>query len=224
MTPRILVCDDHEIVREAIGDLLADRFAGSEINFAADFIEACERAGTCAPDVALCDLDMPGASPFEGIAALQAMMPGKPVLILTGSEDDQLMLRLLSSGVSGFVSKNSGGQIIASALHLALAGGRYFPPRLLALLENNAPSPLITDVPIRLTDQQRRVLSLVSEGRQNKVIAQMLNVAPSTIKSHLEQAMRQLGASNRYEATNKAQQLGLICLSGSDRALLRENE
>lgn len=211
MTLRILVCDDHAIVREAIGDLLAERFAGSEINFAADFIQACELAGTCAPDVALCDLDMPGASPFAGIAALQAMMPARPVLVLTGSEDDQLMLRLLSSGVAGFVSKNSGGQIIASALQLALAGGRYFPPRLLALLEEeHTLTTSATDLPIRLTDQQRRVLLLVSEGRQNKVIAQMLNVAPSTIKSHLEQAMRQLGASNRYEATHKAQQLGLI--------------
>lgn len=211
MTQRFLVCDDHAIVREAIADMLVDRFPGCTVTTAEDFKQACELAVSFAPDLVLCDLVMPGAEPFDGVAAVQGAAPGRPLLVLTGSEDDALMLRLFSAGVAGFVSKNSGGQIISAAIQLALAGGRYLPPRLLELLGGNIGKEQILATPnIRLTDQQRRVLALVIEGKQNKVIAQFLGIAPSTVKSHLDHAMRQLEVSNRFEAANRAQQLGLI--------------
>lgn len=211
MAFRILICDDHTILREALGDLLANQFPECEILFAADFVQTCALAEKACPDVALCDLDMPGASPLDGITALQARMAQRPVIVLTGTNDDTLMLRLLAQGVAGFIGKNEGGRVIASALELVLAGGRYLPPRLLALIEQRgAQAQPNAECPVRLTEQQRRVLSLVAQGRPNKVIAQVLGVAPSTIKSHLEHVMRELGVANRLEAVNAARHLGLI--------------
>lgn len=211
MALRILICDDHPILREALGGLLASQFPDCEILFAADFGQACALAEKASPDIALCDLDMPGASPIDGIASLQALMAERPVIVITGTNDDSLMVRLLAKGVAGFIGKNESGRVIASALELVLAGGRYLPSRLLALIEQRgAQVQANAECPVRLTEQQRRVLSLVAQGRPNKVIAQVLGVAPSTIKSHLEHAMRELGVANRLEAVNAARHLGLI--------------
>lgn len=211
MTMHFLICDDHAILREAIADTLEGGFPGCEIRQAASFPEAWRMAQDFAPDLAICDLVMPGADPLAGVTTLLGIMRGRPVLVLTGTEDDQLMLRLFESGVAGFAGKNSGSAVILAAIRLLMAGGRYLPPRLLDLVGAPHPDhrPLCPEAP-RLTAQQRRVLLLVAEGKQNKVIAQELGVAPSTIKSHLEHAMRQLGAANRIEAWREADRLGLL--------------
>ncbi len=208
--PYILVCDDHAIVREAIAEVLAQAIPDCRIEQAADFAQALDCVAGDPPDLILCDLAMPGADPRTGIAELLKQAPDVPICVLTGSQDHALMVDLLTAGVSGFVGKFSSGAVIAAAVNLVLAGGRYVPPEVLDLLSESTASEPAECQSVRLTAQQARVLALVGEGKSNKAIAQILNVAPSTVKTHLDQAMRVLGATNRYEAARLAQQHKLL--------------
>lgn len=202
--PYILICDDHAIVREAIAEVLAQSISDCRIAQAADFAQALDCVASDPPDLVLCDLAMPGADPRTGIGKLLKQVPSVPICVLTGSQDHGLMVDLLSAGVSGFVGKFSSGAVIAAAVNLILAGGRYVPPEVLDLLPDGTAAELVEPPTIRLTAQQARVLTLVGEGKSNKLIAQILNVAPSTVKTHLDQAMRVLNATNRYEAARLA--------------------
>lgn len=200
-----LVCDDHALVREAICGTLLANWPEAQIVEVADFGAAWASAEQ-GFDLCICDLLMPGADPLEGVARLKQIAADMPVLILTGTQDDAQMLRLLEMGVNGFVQKGVGSKVMLAAIRLIEAGERYVPSRLLTLMAPASPPTAAQ----RLTDQQRKVISLVAQGQSNKMIAQNLGVAPSTVKTHLEQAMRQLGATSRFEAANKARAASLI--------------
>lgn len=201
-----LICDDHALVREAIVGTLLGNWPDAKILEAGNFPEAWEAASN-GFDLCICDLMMPGAEPMEGIAHLKRTAPNMPILIVTGTQDDALMLRLLELGVNGFVQKDTGSKVMLAATQLIAAGERHVPSRILQMMSSHASGAA---KPVRLTDQQLKVIALVARGYSNKAIALNLGVAPSTIKTHLEQAMRHLGATSRIEATNRARAVGLI--------------
>lgn len=200
-----LVCDDHVLLREAIIGTLIGAWPNAQITEAGSFT-ASWSAAEQGHDLCICDLKMPGAEPMEGIARIKRVAPDLPLLIVTGTEDDALMLRLLELGVDGFVRKDVGGKVMLAAIRLIEAGERHVPSRLLSLM---TPSVSQSDQP-RLTDQQRKVIARVAQGDSNKAIALNLGVAPSTVKTHLDHAMRQLGATSRFEAAKLARSAGLI--------------
>jgi DNA-binding NarL/FixJ family response regulator len=200
-----LICDDHALVREAIVTTLLVKWPDAEVIEAVNFPEAWASAPE-GFDLCICDLMMPGADPMAGVERLKRQASDMPILILTGTHDDTIMLRLMDLGVNGFVHKDSGSGVMIAAIQIIAAGERYVPSRVLDMVRG-------TDVSadqIRLTDQQRKVVTLVAQGMSNKSIAQSLGVAPSTIKTHLEQAMRLTATTSRYEAVNRARQAGLI--------------
>jgi DNA-binding NarL/FixJ family response regulator len=201
-----LICDDHALVREAISGAILSCWPKAEITEASSFTEAWTRVSD-GFDLCICDLSMPGADAVSGVQELKQAAPDMPILIVTGSHDDQMLLKLMDAGVNGFVEKNKGGKVMLAAIHLIAAGERHVPSRILEMA-NKQDLPL--EALIRLTDQQRKVISLVAIGKSNKMIALELGVAPSTIKSHLEQAMRAMGATSRFEAANLARIAGLI--------------
>ena len=200
-----LICDDHAIVREAIMGTLLANWPDAKISEAGNFPDAWDVAGN-GFDLCICDLMMPGAEAMAGVERLKQQAPDMPILILTGTHDDALMLRLIDLGVNGFVHKDTGSSVMLAAIQLIAAGERHVPSRVLELVNTRATSP----GRIRLTDQQRKVVTLVAQGMSNKGIAQSLGVAPSTIKTHLEQAMRLTATTSRFEAANRARQAGLI--------------
>ena len=201
-----LICDDHALVREAIAGTLLTAWPAAEILEVGTFPEAWQ-AAEGGFDLCICDLLMPGSEPMAGVERLKQTAPDMPILIVSGTQDDALMLRLMKLGVNGFLHKGTGSQVILAAIQLIAAGERHVPARVLEMLEGDAPA---LDEPIRLTDQQRKVVSLVAKGMSNKGIAQSLGVAPSTVKTHLEQAMRLTASTSRFEAANRARQAGLI--------------
>lgn len=201
-----LICDDHALFREAISGTILSHWPDAEIAEASSFTAAWDLAAE-GFDLCICDLAMPGADAVPGVRQLKQAAPDTPILIVTGSHDDQMMLDLMDVGVNGFVEKNKGGRVILAAIHLIAAGERHVPSRILEMSKkSNEPSK----VRIRLTHQQRKVLSLVVTGKSNKTIALELGLAPSTIKSHLEQAMRALDATSRFEAADRARLAGLL--------------
>lgn len=202
-----LICDDHAMMREALAGAVTLHWPETIITQAHDFPQA-QAAITADPCLCLCDLTMPGATPLEGIAALRAAAPQVPLLVVTGNEDDALLLALFDLGIAGFVPKSARAPVIESAIRLVLAGERYVPPRILGLASARPAPPAGSSV--RLTDRQLDVLRLVAEGQSNKEIARALALSPATIKTHTAAAIATLGASNRTEAVYKARTLRLL--------------
>ena len=207
-----LICDDHAMMREALTGAVALGWPEAAVREAADF-PAAWAAAAAGPDLIISDLAMPGATPLEGIRRLQAAAPRSPILVVTGNEEDTLLVALFQLGIAGFAPKTSKSAIIEAAIRLVLAGGRYLPPRLMELVSLGqpvapaAPPRLVT---ARLTERQTDVLRLTAQGRSNKEIARDLDLSPATVKAHVAAAIAALGASNRTEAVSKAQGMGLI--------------
>jgi DNA-binding NarL/FixJ family response regulator len=204
-----LICEDHALVRGAIGSAVAARWPGAEILEAGDFPSSWDLARR-GPDLILTDLDMPGAEPVAGVGELMRIAGGAPVIVVTGSHNDALLLDLLAMGVAGFITKTTEMDVMLAAVALVLAGGRYLPPRVAELLATTpADLPKPREAVHRLTDRQRAVLRLVALGSSNKEIAIALGLSPATVKTHVAQVLATIGATNRTDAAVKARQAGL---------------
>jgi len=207
-----LICDDHAMMREALAGAVAMGWPEAQVSQAADFPQAW-RAADAAPDLIISDLAMPGAAPVEGVRRLRQAAPASPILVVTGNEEDAVLLALFDLGIAGFAPKTSKSAIIEAAIRLVLAGGRYLPPRIaeLAAARSDAGEAraAFASGP-RLTARQTDVLKLIALGQSNKQIARDLDLSPATVKAHLAAATAALGAVNRTEAVVKARAIGLI--------------
>jgi DNA-binding NarL/FixJ family response regulator len=205
-----LICDDHAMMREALAGAVSLGWPQATVTLAADFPSAWAAAET-QPDLIISDLVMPGAAPVEGIGRLRAAALNSPILVVTGNEEDEVLLALFRLGIAGFAPKTSKSAIIEAAIRLVLAGGRYLPPRIAELAARGAGGGSAAAAPtVRLTERQMDVLKLIATGESNKQIARELDLSPATIKAHLAAAAAALGAANRTEAVVKARQMGLI--------------
>lgn len=205
-----LIADDHVLMRDALSGTVRLGWPDAIITHASDFPSAW-RAVAAGVDVAIVDLMMPGAPPLAGVKGIRDAAPATAVLVVTGTDDDRLMLDLLDLGIAGFAAKTSSGAVIEAALRLIVAGGRYLPARLADI----AAARVVEDPgggarrPIRstLSERQREVLRLVAQGYSNKEIAQALDLAPETVKTHIARVQTVLGAKNRTDAATRARDL-----------------
>lgn len=211
-----LICDDHVLVREALAGTVRLIWPDIVITEVGDFSSAWT-AASAQPDLCVADLIMPGANPLVGIAGIVTASSSSRVLVVTGTQDDSLMLDLLDLGIAGFAHKTASGAIIESALRLVAAGGRYLPPRIAEIAASRidlgrveAAQKITSERASRLTDRQIEILSHVARGAPTKEVAIALGVAPSTIKSHIAHIQDCLGARNRTDAVIKATALGLL--------------
>jgi len=199
---KCLLADDHEMVRLALKVALAP--LGGTFVEAATAEEAIAAASAHEDlDIVLIDVNMPGMGGVEGVRRLRGSHPMLPLLVCSASEDAGLVRELLALGVAGFMPKSDSTQVIVEAVRLVLAGGTYFPARLLAAA---ATPPSSGEIALdSLTPRQREVLRLLAEGKPNKVIARELDISEATVKVHLLSVFRALGARNRTEAVVIAQ-------------------
>jgi DNA-binding NarL/FixJ family response regulator len=207
-----LICDDHVMMREALAGAVAIGWPLAAVTQAADF-PAAWSAAAAGPDLIISDLVMPGASPVEGVRRLRDAAPGSPILVVTGNEEDEVLLALFDLGIAGFAPKTSRSAVIDAAIRLVLAGGRYLPPRIVEIAAGRAAlgaAPGATASGPRLTERQTDVLKLTALGQSNKEIARELDLSPATVKAHIAAAIATLGAANRTEAVVKARALRLI--------------
>ena len=207
-----LICDDHVMMREALAGAVVIGWPDTQVTQAADF-PAAWAAARADPDLIISDLVMPGAGPVEGIGRLRAVSPNSPVLVVTGNEEDEVLLALFRLGIAGFAPKTSKSAIIEAAIRLVLAGGRYLPPRIAELAARHAGSGEAAAAlapTVRLTERQLDVLRMIATGQSNKEIARDLDLSPATIKAHAAAAIAGLGAVNRTDAVVKARAMGLI--------------
>ena len=220
---KILIADDHRLVIEAVKAKLSELEPGIEFVLAMSVDELLAHA-TDELDLALIDLNMPGADGQAHIDEIRRRHPAVPVIVLSGYEDPAIMRSALERGVLGFIPKAYSPDVMLSAVRLVLAGGVYVPPMMLTAL----PPGIVAGVPavqngdarsaaassatlehLRsvLTERQVEVLQLLSQGKPNKLIGRSLGISEGTVKIHLAAIFRALNVRNRTEAVVAAQSL-----------------
>lgn len=214
---RVLIIDDHEVLREGLISLL--KRLGPDMEFVE--VGKCEDVLPPAPiasgiQLILLDLGLPGVSGLQALRKMREAYESSIIVVVSGEEDPQVIRRAIEEGgATGFVPKASSSDVLLAALSLILAGGTYLPPDVLLANPTARPSPEVDlkdekrSINSLLTPQQRCVLLKAVQGKPNKVIAREMNLAEGTVKVHLSASFRVLGVQNRTEAVMVAAKLGL---------------
>lgn len=203
---KILLVDDHKLVRAGLVLVLKQMEDGVELLEAGTGREAIEMA-EASPDVdlVLMDLDLPEGSGLEALSVIHAKNPAMQVVILSAMEDQTMVSRAMELGARGFIPKSASGEVMLNSLRLVMSGGICLPPGYgeAARGEGNAELP-------NLTQRQLEVLRLMAQGNSNKEIARELDISENTVRVHISAIISAMDATNRTEAAYSAMRLGLI--------------
>lgn len=195
---RFLVADDHPLFRDALKQIVAARYPGSEIDEAGTLDEVVSQLSASeGTDLVLLDLAMPGARGFSGLMFLRAQYPAVPLVVVSASDDATTIRHAIGLGASGYIPKSLATRAIDTAIAAILDGNLWVPPdvSLEAQDDNDLVARLVT-----LTPQQVRVLMMLSEGLLNKQIAYELGVSEATVKAHVSAILQKLGVDSRTQA------------------------
>lgn len=198
---RIVIAEDQAMVRGALAALLELERDVEVVGQAADGNEALELVRTLAPDVVLTDIEMPGASGLDLATRLRESGSSARVIILTTFARPGYLRRALDAGVRGYLLKDAPAGKLAQAIRMVHSGGKAIDPDL-------ATEAWGEDDP--LSERERQVLRLASEGRTGAEIAESIHLSEGTVRNYLSEAIRKLGAANRVEAARIARQKGWL--------------
>jgi DNA-binding NarL/FixJ family response regulator len=214
----ILVVDDHVLIRESLRGVLG------ELSPKAVVLEATNAKETVRlvaehPDLALVllDLGLPDRDGFEVLAEIRERHPTIPVVVLSGHHDRANVVRTLELGALGFIPKTAQRRVLLSAINLVLSGGIYIPPEILSRQEPLAEpesvgtatkKPASSPLDLGLTDRQVEVLALLMQGKSNKAIGRVLDLAEPTVRNHVTAVLKALDVTNRTEAVLAVVKLG----------------
>ena len=206
-TIRIFLVDDHEVVREGLKRML-ESVAGIEVvGTAATGEEALRLVPRANADVVLLDLSLPGIQGLDVLRGMRGFDHPPRVVVLTVHDDPDLVLGAARLGANGYVLKQTSRDELTKAIRIAAADGQYFCPELTRVL---ASGPHRESSVVQLGDRETQVLRLLASGAGNKEIADLLHVSTETVKSHLANIYRKLGAEGRAHAVAVALRLGLL--------------
>ena len=215
---RVLIADDHAIVREGVRALLALSDDIEVAGEAANGLEAVELARRLRPDVILMDIAMPGLGGLEATLAIRRENPDARILVLSQYEDREYIRRFLKAGVAGYVLKKAAGAELTAAIRAVQRGGLVLDPEVAREAWRDQAAAAATvevgDPYETLTDREKQVLKLVAEGRSNKEVAELLAISVKTAMSHRERIMRKLDLHSRTELIRFALQKGVIRVDG----------
>ena len=207
-TVRIMIADDHPLVRGALRQAVSGAVSDAEIVECADLDAVSKSLGeNDEVDLVLLDLAMPGVRGFSGLLYLRAQYPGVPVVVVSANEDRGVMRRCVDFGASGFIPKTTDIETMRAAIRNVLDGKTWTPPD----LDLSSPTDKDTADTVRrlasLTPQQVRVLMMLSEGLLNKQIAYDLTIAETTVKAHVSAILQKLGVESRTQAVIAASKI-----------------
>jgi two-component system, NarL family, response regulator NreC len=205
---RVIIADDHGVVRDGIRTVL-EREAGEfeVVAEAADVPSTIREVREHKPDLLTLDLTMPGGSSLAALPSCFVAHPTLAVAILTMREDPEYARQALRAGARSYVLKEAEPTELLQAFRLAVAGGNYLHPRLGALMAAGEDSPADG---VALSEREREVVRLIANGYTNPQIAEQLHVAERTVKTYRARAIEKLGFSSRSEITAYARKLGLV--------------
>jgi two-component system response regulator DevR len=198
---RVMVVDDHDVVREGLRALLTRQEGVTVVAEAKDGEEACREAVRTRPDVIVMDIRMPGISGVEACRQIRERQPDVKVLMLTSYADDQAVIASIMAGASGFVLKQTRSNVLIEALHTVAAGGSLLDPAVTTtVLERMRKGAEEDELVEALNDQERKILALIAEGKTNKQIASEIYLSDKTVKNYVSSILGKLGMERRAEA------------------------
>jgi len=201
---RILIADDHAVVRRGLKQILAAEFKQAHFGEAANASEALDRLRKENWDAVVLDITMPGRSGLEALKEIREEKPKLPVLVLSMHPEDQFAVRVLKSGASGYMTKESAPEELVGAIKKVLAGGRYVSP---SLAEKMA-SYLAIDTPKapheRLSDREFVVLRMIASGKTVSQIAEELSLSVKTVSTYRTRILEKTGMTSNAELTHYA--------------------
>ncbi len=211
---RILLVDDHSILRSGLRLLLNRQPNMEVIGEAGTGEEAIEKVRELSPDVALLDITMPGMSGLEAIGAIRKMCPSCRVLVLTMHANEEYLFQVLQAGGSGYVLKKAADTELIDAIETVARGGTFLYPEVVSMLVSDflvrARKEGAKDALDTLTEREREVLRLVAEGYTSAEIAERLVLSPKTVDAHRAHIMEKLGLHSRAELVKFALRKGIL--------------
>jgi DNA-binding NarL/FixJ family response regulator len=194
---RVLLADDHGVIRDGLGRLIAALDDAELVAVAADGEEAVERCRELEPDVVLMDLDMPRLDGIEATRRILAERPATAVLVLTSFSDRARILGAIEAGACGYLLKDVSSDEVANGIRAAARGESPLDPRAARTVLN---AHVERDPLAGLSAREREVLALLVEGLPNKLIGRRLEISEKTVKSHLTRIFRELDVTDRTQA------------------------
>jgi two-component system, NarL family, response regulator LiaR len=215
MPIRIVLADDHSVVRQGLRLFLKFDPDLEVVGEASDGAEALQLAHELHPDVVLMDLLMPGMDGITATAAIRREVPDTEVLALTSVLEDALVVGAVRAGAIGYLLKDTQAEALCQAIKAAAAGQVQLTPKAAARLMQAVQTP---EPPEALTERETEVLRLLAQGYSNKQIARTLNNTEQTIKTHVSHILAKLGVQSRTQATLYAIRVGLVSPDESESA------
>lgn len=220
---RILIVDDHALVRRGMHYVVKEGFPEAEVIEADGAAAALDAVGDGSFDLALVDVRMPDLDGLELLRALKADHPEMPVIMLSTYDNAPYVKRALADGAAGYLLKDATPEDLAQAINVAMSGsGNVLSPRVIQNLfeeheaagrDNGSPNGRRGEY--SLTQREHDILALLAEGRSNREIAQRLYLSEKTVKAHLAAIFRKLGVTNRTQAAMMAVQMGVGPIPGA---------
>ena len=213
MTPiRVLVADDHRMVREGLVSILEHSGEAHVVGQAADGIEAVQLAAALSPQVAIVDISMPRLNGLEVVRRLKEKSPSMGILVLTMHEEEEYVIHLVKAGADGFLLKDSATEELITAVKTIHAGRGYFGPHAAKILaeQYRRPAEISGDPYGALTAREREIFHLIVEGMTTKEIARQLGISVKTAENHRARVLEKLDARNTVELVRYAARNGLL--------------
>ncbi len=200
---RVMLVDDHEVVREGLRTLLSRHSHLLVVGEASTTKEAIDVAARTKPDVIVMDVRLPDGSGIEACREIRAEMPDTRVVMLTSYPDEEAVLSAIVAGASGYLLKQADAERLTQAIREAAAGESTLDPRaagaLLSQFRELSAKQAETEL-AGLTDRERRMLALIAEGYTNRAIGEVLHLSEKTVRNHVSQLLRKLGFQRRSQA------------------------
>lgn len=199
---RVMLCDDHEIVREGLRTLIGRTAGMSVVGEAGTVAEAVAVAAKSRPDVVIMDVRLPDGSGVEACRDIRGARPEVSVIMLTSYADDEALFASIVAGAAGYLLKQTRGQAVVDAIQAVASGRSLLDPEVTGkVLERVRRGGADEDPGIAsLTDQERKVLEQLAEGRTNREIGELLFLSEKTVKNYVSRILDKLGLSRRAEA------------------------
>jgi NarL family two-component system response regulator LiaR len=216
-TIRVLIADDHAIVRKGIRALLATEPAIVVVGEAEDGQQAIDRTSQLAPDVVLMDLVMPGIDGLEATQEIIAQRPDTRILVLTSFAGDDKVFPAIKAGAQGYLLKDSGPEDLVQAIRQVHRGESSLHPSIARKLLRELAGPTPRDAEVdTLTEREIEVLQLVAEGYSNRDIAERLTISEATVRTHVSNILAKLNLGSRTQAALYALRTGIASLNGNE--------
>ena len=211
-TVRVLVADDHTLVRESLVNLLQTATDVQVVAQASDGLETIEKALATRPDIVITDISMPHLNGIEVVRRLREALPNARVLVLTMHQEDEYVLQAVRAGAAGYLVKDSAAEELLAAVRSLHAGQGYFGPQASKALAEQMQHPerQVDDPYGRLTAREREVFHLIVEGMTTKEIARRLDISVKTAENHRARVLDKLDVRNTAELVRYALRRGLL--------------